>query len=353
MAEKKPLFDVLKARETIERGRRGRWWRRKGTMKRGFHYIDLAGKKITDEDQLERIRAIVIPPAWKHVRISPAASSRIQAVGVDTTGRIQYKYHAKFSEKKTREKFSRIEEFGKHLPRLREITNEHIGLEGFPREKVLAVMLRLINYLYFRVGTEKSAKHYRTYGITTLKNKHFSIGKRGELVFDFVGKSHVQHRKILVDKELADLMKEIKDLGRVGKLFHFVDEEGKPRSIKPSDINAYLKQATAPKFSAKDLRTWGGTLLAAVALAEIGVAETESEVKKNLVKGIKAVAEHLGNTPTVARGSYIHPAIISAYEKGTTLDEYRTRKERLVKRLEADYEPEEKALLKLLDDYAK
>ncbi|MEJ7624007.1 MAG: hypothetical protein WKF34_08425 [Pyrinomonadaceae bacterium] len=353
MTNKGPLFDVNKAKLTIERGARRRWWQRKGTMKGGFKYVAYDGHLIKDEVKLERIRALVIPPAWKHVRISPAASSRVQAVGMDTTGRIQYKYHAKFSEKKTREKFIRIQNFGRHLPRLRQVTNEHIGLDGFPRQKVLAVMMRLINHLYFRVGTDKSAKHYRTYGITTLMNKHFSIGSRGELIFDFVGKSHVQHRKILVDKELAALMKEIKELGRVRKLFHYVDEEGNHRSIEPADVNAYLKELTAPEFSAKDLRTWGGTLLAGVALAEIGIAETEADMKKNLVKGIRRVAEQLGNTPTVARGSYIHPAILQAYERGKTLDEYRTRKQRLVKRLETDYEPEEAALLKLLDDYSR
>jgi DNA topoisomerase-1 len=292
----------------------------------------------------------VIPPAWRHVRISPAASSAIQVVGMDTTGRIQYRYHTKFSEKQQRKKYAKIEKFGEHLPRLREMTNEHISLEGFPREKVLAIMMRLINYLYFRVGTEKSAKHYRTFGITTLQNKHLTIGRRGELVFDFVGKSHVQHRKVIVDNELAALMKEIKDLGRVRKLFHYVDEEGRHRSVTPSDLNRYLKEATGPEFSAKDFRTWGGTLLAAVRLAELGPAQSEAELKKNVVKAIKNVAETLGNTPSVCRGSYIHPTILKSYERGTTLDQYRRKNERLVKRLETDYEPEENALLKMFRD---
>jgi len=350
MPTKEPLFDVSRAKATIEKGRRLKWWLRRGSMARGFHYIDAAGKKISDEAALAKIKSLVIPPAWKHVRISPAAGSPIQAVGMDTTGRIQYLYHAKFSERQQRKKFLRIEEFGKHLPQLRKITNEHISLDGFPREKVLAVMMRLINSLYFRVGTEKSAKHYRTYGITTLKNKHLHIGHGGELIFDFVGKSHVQHRKVLVDEELATVLKEIKELGRVGKLFHYLNEDGKPRAVKPSEVNSYLKTATASDYSSKDLRTWGGTLLAAVELAELGVADDPAQVKKNIVSAVKKVAEQLGNTPTVCRGSYIHPAVLKVYENGRTLDDFAPRKKRKIKKILDDFEPEEKALLRLLSE---
>lgn len=350
MPTNKPRFDVDKARLTIEKGRRSKWWLRRGSMARGFYYIDAAGQKISDDFQLERIRSLVIPPAWRHVRISPAAGSRVQAVGMDTTGRIQYLYNSKFAEKQQRKKFLRIEEFGKHLPKLRRITNEHITLEGFPREKVLAVMIRLINSLYFRVGTEKSAKHYRTYGITTLKNKHLQIGRNGELVFDFVGKSHVQHRKVLVDEELAALLKELKELGRVGKLFHYINGDGKPQAVKPSEVNSYLKTATAPEYSAKDLRTWAGTLLAAMELAELGAAGDDATVKKNLVKAVKNVAVELGNTPTVCRGSYIHPAVLRMYQKGRTLEDFAPRQKRRIKKIQADLEPEEKALLRLLSE---
>ena len=349
MVKVKPIFDAAKARATIEKGRRAKWIRRRGAKGRGFFYTDTDGKKIKDEVTLERIRSLVIPPAWRHVRISPASSSSIQAVGMDTTGRIQYLYHSKFSEKQQRKKFAKIEKFGEYLPRLRAVTNEHISLEGFPREKVLAVMMRLVNSLYIRVGTEKSAQHYRTYGITTLQNKHLEIKRGGQLVFDFVGKSHVKHRKILVDEELAALMKDLKQLGVARKLFHYVAEDGKPRSIKPADLNSYIKQATAPEFSAKDFRTWGGTLLAALALAEIGKADDEKEIKRNIVKAVKCVAEQLGNTPTVCRASYVHPAVLKAYEAGITIDEFRPRQTRRIRRMETDYEPEEKALMRMLN----
>ena len=348
MAIKKPIFDVSKARQTIEKGRRAKWIRRRGSKSRGFFYTDPWDARVKDEATLERIKSLVIPPAWRHVRISPAASSAIQAVGMDTTGRIQYLYHPKFSEKQQRKKYAKIERFGDYLPRLRAVTNEHISLDGFPREKVLAVVLRLINSLYIRVGTEKSARHYRTYGITTLQNKHLEFKRGGTLVFDFVGKSHIKHRKVLVDEELAAVMKELKQLGGARKLFHYIDGDGKARPIKPSDINSYIKEATSPEFSSKDFRTWGGTLLAAIELAEIGKAEDERQVKKNIVHAIKSVAEQLGNTPTVCRASYIHPLVLSAYESGVTLEEFRPRVSRRLKRVETDYEPEERALIRLL-----
>ena len=347
MIKKQPIFDTNKSKENIEKGKRAKWIQRKGGKSKGFHYADKTGKKISDEKTLERIKSLVIPPAWKYVRISPAASSSLQAIGMDTNGRIQYLYHSKFSEQQQQKKFAKIEKFGEFLPNLRKITNEHLALEGFPREKVLAVMTRLINSLYIRIGTEKSVKNYKTYGITTLQNRHLEINKKGELIFNFVGKHHIKHRKVLVDEELAGVMKDLKSLGGARKLFHYLDENGKARPIKPSDINNYLKAATAPEYSAKDFRTWGGTLLAALELAEIGCCDDKKTLNKNILKAVKKVAEQLGNTPTVCRSSYIHPKIIKSYESGITLEEFVPRKKRKIKRIEIEHEAEEKALLKL------
>jgi len=347
MIEKKLIFDIKKARERIENGKRANWWRRKGLKSKGFKYFDKEGRQINNETHLERIKSLVIPPAWKSVRISPFSSSRLQVIGIDTSGRIQYLYHQKFREKQETKKFQKIEKFGEHLPNLRKITNEHIGLEGLPREKVLALMMRLINSLYIRIGSEKSVKHYRTFGITTLQNRHLEIGRGGKLIFNFVGKHHIQHRKVLVDEELAMIMKDLKAIGGARKLFNYVDENGKPRPIKPKDINDYLKAVTAPEFSAKDFRTWGGTILAALALADIGKTEEESILKKNILKAVKKVAEQLGNTPTVCRSSYIHPTVLKSYESGITLEEFSEKKSRKVKRFQAEYEPEEIALMKL------
>ena len=349
LTRKKPIFDTAKARDICCRGRRAKWWRRVGKMGSSFRYVDCEGRPVTREEDIDRIKSLVIPPAWRHVRISPFPGSSLQAVGMDTTGRVQYKYHPKFSEKQQRKKFQKIEKFGEYLPQLRKLTNEHLALDGFPREKVLAVMMRLINSLYIRVGTEQSVRHYKTYGITTLKNKHLSFGRRkGELIFDFVGKSHKKHRKVLVDEELAHLMQDLKSLGGSRKLFHYVDEAGQPRPVKPADVNDYLKAATSPEFTSKDFRTWGGTLLAAVELCDIGPAEDEKQVKKNIVRVVKSVAEQLGNTPSVCRSSYIHPTVIKSYESGITLDEFRPKKSRRITLAGADYEPEEKALIKLL-----
>lgn len=344
---KSPIFDTSEAKEKIEKGRRAKWWLRKGSKPKYFKYFDDTGKKITDEKQLERVKSLVIPPAWKFVRINPSPNGKIQAVGMDKSGRVQYIYHQKFAERQQRKKFKKIEKFGEFLPKLRKITNEHIAYEGFPREKVLAMMMRLINSLYIRVGTDKSVKNYKTYGITTLQNRHLEIGRNGKLIFSFVGKHHIKHRKVLVDKELAGLMKDLKSLGGARKLFHYLDEENKPHVIKPKHINDYLKELTSPEFSAKDFRTWGGTLLAAVELAEIGAADDEKLLKKNIVRAVKKVAEKLGNTPTVCRGSYIHPTVIKSYEKGLTLEEFTKKKKRRIKRLGNEYEPEEKALMKL------
>jgi DNA topoisomerase I len=348
MANNKPVFDVQKARAAIEKGRRANWWLRKGTMKRGFNYVDSAGKKITKPADLERIKLLVVPPAWKYVRISPYPGTPVQVVGMDTTGRVQYLYNQKFAEKRQRQKFEKLERFGKFLPKLKQATNKDVRLEGFPKRKVLALMMGLINSLYFRVGTEKSARHYKTYGITTLQNKHLTIRPHGELIFDFVGKSHIKHRKVMVDAKLATAMKELKGLGHVRKLFNYVDDDGKVRPIKPGDINRYIKELTDPEFSAKDFRTWAGTLLAAAELAEIGKAEDEKTARSNIVRAVKKVAEELGNTPAVCRGSYIHPKVIKRYEAGITLDHFSPRKSRNVRRIVSKLDPEEAALLRML-----
>ncbi len=349
MAKNKTVFDAKKAQETIEKGRRAKWWQRKGGKKSGFRYVDVDGNKIKDEKQLVRIKSLAIPPAWKYVRISPATSGDLQAVGMDTSGRVQYLYHQKFREKQEKKKFQKIERFGEHLPNLRKITNAHLELEGFPREKVLALMTRLINSLYIRVGSNKSVKKYHTYGITTLQYRHLEIKRGGKLVFNFVGKHHIKQRKILVDKELAAVMRDLKAIGGARKLFKFLDENGQVHPIKSRDINDYLKSVTAPEFSAKDFRTWGGTLLAALELAEIGKAEDERVLKKNICKAIENVAEQLGNTPTVCRASYVHPKVIKSYEDGITIEEFIPKRKRKITRVKAEHEPEERALIRLFE----
>ena len=320
-------------------------------MPRGFGYFTHDGRKITDNDALEKIHSLVIPPAWRHVRISPASGGKLQAVGIDTSGRLQYIYHPKFAETQQRKKFARIEKFGEYMPQFRKITNEHISLDGFPRDKVLAIMTRLINSLYIRMGTDKSVRQFRTYGITTLGKRHVTINLRGKATFEFVGKSRVKQKKVLVDMELSDLLKQLTQLGRARKLFQYFDDDEKLRPVTPSQINAYIKSITTNEYSAKDFRTWGASLLAAIELAEAGVGEDERQVQTNIVKAVKKVAGELGNTPTVCRSSYIHPNILKAYTRGLVLDSFTPRRFRAAKRIEAEFEPEEISLLELFKQF--
>ncbi|HEX8151184.1 MAG TPA: hypothetical protein VF591_28635, partial [Pyrinomonadaceae bacterium] len=332
----------------VERGARARWWRRAGTKSRGFRYEDARGKRITDEAALARVKSLAIPPAWRHVRVAPGAHCRVQAIGVDKLGRVQRIYDPLFVARRRREKYDKIVRFGEALPSLRRRTNEDIAREGLPRERVLAVVIRLINELHFRVGSEESVKKYRTYGVTTLRNRHLEIEPGGRLVFKFTGKHHIKHRRILVDEELAALVRDIKSLGG-SKLFQYVGEDGRRHPVSPRDVNDYIKAAAGPEFSAKDFRTWGGTLSAAVELAELGCCEDERRAKKNVAAAVKRVAERLGNTPTVCRSCYIHPTVLEAYERGRSVEEFRPRRaRRLIQGRQPDYSVEELALLKLL-----
>lgn len=335
----------------VEKGRRAKWWRRRGSMARGFSYYTHDGIKIIDAASLEKIRQLVIPPAWDHVRISPAASGKLQAVGIDTSGRLQYIYHPKFAEAQQRKKFAKIERFGEHLPQLRRITNEHIQLDGFPREKVLAIMTRLINSLYIRMGTDRSVKKFRTFGITTLGNRHITVGARGKVIFDFVGKSRIKHKKVLVDNELASLLKDLSGFGRGRKLFQYLDADNKYRAVTPAQVNGYIRAITSPEYSAKDFRTWGATMLAATELAKIGACSDEPQIQKNIVATVKKVAAELGNTPAVCRSSYIHPVIFRAYSKGFVLGSIQVRESKRATRIADDNVAEEAALMDLFKQF--
>jgi len=332
---------------SVTRGRRAGWWRRVGSKGRGFRYETGDGRPISDEAALERIKSLAVPPAWCDVRISPSPRSPLQAIGLDKAGRVQRIYHPASVARRARRKYEKIVRFGELLPALRRRTNEDISREGLGKERVLAVVVRLINDLYFRVGTETSVRRYRTYGVTTLRNRHLEIQHGGKLVFKFTGKHHIRHRRILVDEELASLVADIKSLGG-SRLFQYYGADGRKYAVSPRDVNDYIKAATSPEFSAKDFRTWGGTLLAATELAEIGCCDDPRQAAKNVLRAVRAVAEHLGNTPAVCRGSYIHPAVVDAYLRGRSIQEFSPRRKRRVTRRQPDYTPEEAALLELL-----
>lgn len=298
-------------------GSRRKWLSRRGSGPRRFFYVLPDGSKVTDEPTLERIRGLVIPPAWRDVLISPFPNAKLQATGVDAAGRRQYKYHARFTEAQARQKFKRMEIFGRQLKRLRAQARKDARLEGFPLEKVLAIMTQLVSALHFRVGTERSVKEHRTYGITTLKKRHLSIQRNGRFVFDFVGKSKIRHRKKHVDPQLAKLLGELARVDhRSGKLFLYASEDGEYRPVRPAQLNRYIKLHTSAECSAKDFRTWGASMLAALEFAKVGVASEPADIRKNIVTVVKKVAKELGNTPAVCRNSYIHPSVILAYERG-------------------------------------
>jgi DNA topoisomerase I len=333
---------------SVTRGGRARWWQRRGSKPRSFFYETAEGRRVRDEEALERIRSLAIPPAWREVRISPSPRSSLQAIGVDRAGRVQRIYHSTTIARRARRKYKKIERFGELLPALRRKTNEDIAGVGLDKERVLAVVVRLINDLYFRVGSETSVRRYRTYGVTTLRNRHLEIKRGGRLVFQFTGKHHVRHRRILVDEELAALMRDIKAIGGP-KVFEYYGEDGRVYAIKPRDVNEYIKAATGEEFSAKDFRTWGGTLLAAIGLAEAGACEDEREATRRIVSVVRSVAEHLGNTPSVCRNCYIHPKVFEAFRAGRTIEEFRARRaRRRIKQRQPEYTVEELALLKLL-----
>ena len=320
-------------------------WRRKG-RKGNFHYVDSRGKRITDPAQIERIESLVIPPAWKDVWISPRPRAKLQATGIDRAGRRQYLYHPEFRARQEQEKFDRLVRFAERLPELRKAMSRHMELEPLSPEWSCAVAVRLINLGWFRVGTERYARTTRTFGITTLRKQHVSIrGKRAS--FKYRGKHRALVRTAVVDEELADALKRLKDLPGGRQLFRY-ERDGSLCNVTGATLNEYIRQYLGEEFTAKDFRTWGGTLLAAITFAEHGLAETETEAKRVVAAVMRAVGEKLGNTPAVARSSYVSPAVVEQYLDGRTIDDFRPRHLRVVGARDTGLDREERALLALL-----
>jgi DNA topoisomerase-1 len=288
-------------------------WTRQGSKTR-FRYFDAKGREITDEQKLERIRSLVIPPAWKDVWISPSARSKLQATGVDAAGRKQYLYHPAYRAKQEQAKYDKLIRFAERLPQLREAMAEHMELEGLPPDKVAAIATRLINLGWFRVGGDRYAKTSRTFGITTLRKSHVAV--RGSRVsFRYRGKHSIMLRSAVVDAELAAAVKELLALPGP-RLFQYEAPDGSRCNLDQRRLNEYIKRYLGEEFSAKDFRTWGGTLLAAVGLAEHDLPENPTQAKRRISAVMRNVAEKLGNTPAVARSSYVSPAVVEQYVDG-------------------------------------
>jgi DNA topoisomerase-1 len=320
-------------------------WRRRGSRRR-FRYEDSRGRAIADEAALERIDSLRIPPAWKDVWISPRAGARLQATGVDTAGRRQYLYHPEFRARQEQAKFDKLVRFAERLPALREAMAEHIEEEPLSCDWTAALAVRLINDGWFRVGDERYARHYKTFGITTLRKGHVRV-RGSRISFRFRAKHRVMCRTVVVDSELASAMKELLAAPGGRRLFRY-RSNGDLVNLGARRLNEYIREHMGEEFTAKDFRTWGGTLLAAVALAEREPVETATEQKRTVAAVMRSVGERLGNTPAVARASYVSPAVVEQYLDGRTIEDFRPRHLRVVGARDLGLDAEEQALVSLL-----
>ena len=281
---------------------------------RGFKYSASDGGAIRDKAELDRIAKIVIPPAWTDVWICPHSRGHIQATGRDARGRKQYRYHPDWHATRDANKYDRMLAFAETLPKIRRRTKQDLRKPGLPREKVVATVINLLEKSLIRVGNDEYAKANNSYGLTTLRNKHVRV--RGAMLkFEFQGKSGKRHTVDVEDKRLARIVKACQDLPGQ-QLFEYLDESGERRNVASNDVNAYLKELTGQDFTAKDFRTWAGTVLACDALSGLAAFESQAAAKKNVVEAIAAVAQQLGNTKAVCRKAYIHPLIIECYLAG-------------------------------------
>ncbi|MEW6493417.1 MAG: DNA topoisomerase IB [Cyanobacteriota bacterium] len=290
---------------------------------KGFSYIGVDGKRLTDKSEIKRIDSLVIPPAWNDVWICPIANGHLQATGRDAKGRKQYRYHPHWCTVRSQTKFNRMIPFSAALPVIREQINRDLAHKGLPREKVLATAVRLLETTHIRIGNAEYAQENKTFGLTTLRNRHVDVTST-TIHFHFKGKSGVKHDIELRDRKLARIIKRCQDIPGY-ELFQYVDNEGQRHSISSEDVNNYLREITGEDFTAKDFRTWAGTVLAARELKQMPPFESQTQAKKNVAQAIKAVAKELGNKPATSRKYYVHPAIIDAYLEGTLgemLEEY-------------------------------
>src|SRR4051794_5563214 len=296
--------------------------RRIGSTHR-VRYVAPNGRTVSDRAELARIKSLVIPPAWKDVWICPSPIGHLQATGRDARGRKQYRYHPRWREVRDEVKYGRLIAFAEALPRIRARTDSDLRKSGLRREKVLAAVVQLLEKTLIRVGNDEYARENGSFGLTTMRDQHAKIRGR-TLRFEFRGKSGIQHTIDLHDGRLARIVKQCRDLPGY-ELFQFVDDDGARQVIDSGDVNAYLREITGQDFTAKDFRTWAGTVLAANALADVAGFASTAEAKRNVVRAIESVAKRLGNTKAVCRKCYIHPAILDAYMDGATIRTVKAR----------------------------
>jgi DNA topoisomerase I len=282
---------------------------------KGFAYIAPDGRSIRDKQELARFKSLAIPPAWTDVWICPDPNGHIQATGRDARGRKQYRYHSRWREVRDTSKYERLAEFAEALPRIRERTERDLRRQGIPREKVLAVVVRLLEETSIRIGNDEYAKHNRSFGLTTFRDRH-AVFEGEKLRFDFRGKSGKRHTVELNDRRLARIVKRCQDIPGQ-ELFQYLDADGKRHTIESADVNAYIREISGGPFSAKDFRTWNGTVLASRYLRLCDSSTTKTAAKRQVSQAIKSVAADLGNTPAVCRKAYVHPVVVNAYLEGS------------------------------------
>jgi DNA topoisomerase-1 len=313
----------------------------------GWEYYKANGDKLTDEAALERIRKLAIPPAYTDVWICPKANGHLQATGRDARGRKQYRYHPEFRALRESTKYEHMMEFARALPAIRTKLAQHMALRGLPREKVLATVVHLLETTLIRVGNDDYARENKSYGLTTLRNPHVKV-EGSQLRFQFKGKSGKQWRLQVKDRRIARIIRACQDLPGQ-RLFQYKDEEGEVREVTSADVNEYLKEITGRDITAKDFRTWAGTVMAALALQEFEAFDTKATQKKNLKAAIERVSSRLGNTPTICRKCYIHPEVLNAYVEGNLLLEVKQEVEKELSEDLGQLKPEEAAVLAMLE----
>jgi DNA topoisomerase-1 len=316
-----------------------------------FRYLDSDGNAVTDDGTLARIKSLVIPPAWADVWICKQPLGHLQATGRDARGRKQYRYHPRWRSHRDDAKYERMLSFGKALPAVRKAVDEALRKPGLPREKVLATIVYLLEATLMRIGNEEYARENKSFGLTTLRDRHVRLDG-SKVQFRFRGKSGVHHALEVQDRRLANIIRKIRDLPGQ-ELFQYEDDDGNPHAIGSADVNDYLHAITGADYTAKDFRTWAGTVLAAVALKEYEKYDSEAQAKKNVVQAIESVSKKLGNTPTICRKCYVHPAVIESYLDGSMLDALRRRAQQELKEDLHALRPEEAAVLALLQQRLK
>lgn len=317
----------------------------------GFRYLDTEGRPLRDESVLARIRSLVIPPAWTEVWICPWENGHLQATGRDARQRKQYRYHPRWRNVRDEAKYGRMISFGQALPAIRAQVDKDLKRTGLPREKMLATIVYLLEATMMRIGNEQYAKQNKSFGLTTLRDRHVRIDG-GEVEFRFRGKSGVQHAIKVGDARLARIIRRTRDLPGQ-ELFQYIDDDGQQRSIGSADVNDYLRAITGEDYTAKDFRTWSGTVLAALALQEYEKFDSDAQAKKNVVRAIESVAEKLGNTPSICRKCYVHPAVIESYLDGTMLQALQQRAQQELQQDLHALGPEEAAVVALLQQRLK